>query len=204
MPTASTVLVTGFEPFGPHATNPTAEAVALLPERITGARVVTAALPVEYGRCAEAALALIDEHSPDVIVLTGLAAGRTAVTPERIGINVRDTGGVEGFADNAGRAPVDLPIVADGPDGLFSTLPNRAIVAALLAAGIPAEMSATAGTFICNETLYAVLHVLSSAPPPVPLAGFIHVPDTDVLPIGEILRAIRVAVETTVAALETA
>ncbi|MDO5503717.1 MAG: peptidase C15 [Actinomycetia bacterium] len=204
MPTVPTVLVTGFEPFGPHASNPTAEAVALLPDLIAGARVVTAVLPVEYGRCADMALALIDEHSPDAVVLTGLAAGRTAVTPERIGINVRDTGGVEGFADNAGLAPVDVPVVTGGPDGLFATLPNRAIVTALLAAGIPAEISSTAGTYICNETLYAVLHSVRSAPPPAPLVGFIHVPDTDVLPLTDITRAMTIAVEVTVAELATA
>lgn len=195
MPTAPTVLVTGFEAFGPHATNPTAQVVALLPPRIAGARIVTAVLPVEYGRCAEAALALVAEHSPDAIVLTGLAAGRSAVTPERIGINVRDTGGAEGFADNAGLAPVDAPIVEGGPDGLFATLPNREILMALRSAGIPAEISSTAGTYICNETLYAVLHHLATTPPPVPAAGFMHVPDTEVLPLEEIVRAVTIAVE---------
>ncbi|MDO5504597.1 MAG: hypothetical protein Q4G67_15665 [Actinomycetia bacterium] len=167
MPTAPTVLVTGFEPFGPDTSNPTAEAVTQLPEQIAGARVVTAVLPVAYGACAEAALALIDEHSPNAVVLTGLAAGRTAVTPERIAIDVRDTkGGAEAFPENTGLAPVDVPIVDGGPDGLFASLPNRAIVTALLAAGIPAEISNTAGAFICNETLYAVLHSLAPLPRP--------------------------------------
>ena len=192
-----TVLVTGFERFGEHAANPTEEAVASLPAEVAGARLVTAVLPVEFGRCAQEALGLITEHAPDAVVLTGLAAGRAAVTPERVAINVRDVAG-EGVADNAGVAPEDEPVVEGGPDGLFATLPNRRIVERLRAAGLPAELSATAGTFICNETLYAVLHSLRALGPGAPLAGFVHVPDVDVLPVAELVRALLVVVETVV------
>lgn len=168
----------------------------LLPESLGGYAVVTGVLPVQFGRCAAAALALIERHSPAAVVLTGLAAGRSAVTPERIAINVRDTGGAECFADNAGLAPVDAPIVDGGPDGAFSTLPNRAIVSALLDAGLPASMSWTAGTYICNETMYAVL---TSGLAPV--AGFVHVPDADVLPLPEVVRALEIVLEVVVAAV---
>jgi pyroglutamyl-peptidase len=196
-----TVLVTGFERFGPHAANPTEEAVRRLPGTLAGARVVAGVLPVVYGRCAEAAVALIAEHRPDAVVLTGLAAGRRAVTPERVAINVRDTGGTEGFADNAGAAPRDEPIIEGGPAGIFATLPNRRIVAELHSAGIPAELSSTAGTFICNETMYAVLHSLSSRGAGAPPAGFVHVPDVEVLPMRETVRALEVVVGAVVADL---
>lgn len=196
-----TVLVTGFERFGEHSSNPTEEAVRELPDVIAGADVVTAVLPVEFGRCAEAALGLVREHSPDAVVLTGLAAGRRAVTPERVAINLRDIAG-EGVADNTGASPRDQPVVAGGPDGLFSTLPNRLIVERLLAAAIPAELSASAGTFICNETMYAVLHSLRPLGPGAARTGFIHVPAHDVLPMAELVRALTVVVETVVEALQ--
>lgn len=192
------VLVTGFEAFGPHTTNPTEAAMRLLPASVGGFDVVTGVLPVEYGRCGQAALELIEEHSPTAVVLTGLAAGRTAVTPERIAVNVRDTGAAEGFADNAGFAPVDVPIIEGGPDGIFASLPNREIVAALLAAGLPASLSESAGTYICNETLYAVL--VSDL---VPVAGFIHVPDAEVLPLPEVGRALGVALNVIIGTLPT-
>lgn len=199
----STVLVTGFEPFGSHVVNPTAEALPLLPASISGARIVTAVLPVVYGRCGEVALALIDEHRPDAVLLTGLAAGEQAVTTERIAINVRDTSSPdgEGFPDNSGFAPVDGTITDGGPDGVFATLPNRAITDRLNAAGIPTTVSSTAGTYICNETMYAVLTSLAAAPPPVPLAGFMHVPDVDVLPIPDVARAMELAIEVIVETL---
>lgn len=195
------VLVTGFEAFGPYPVNPTEAAVRSLPQVLSGAQIITGVLPVEFGRCADAVLALVAEHRPDAVILTGLAAGRSAITPERIAVNLRDTGGTESFADNAGYAPVDVPIVDGGPDGIFSTLPNRQIVARLQAAGIPAEISGSAGAFACNETMYAVLTSLASAAGPQPPAGFIHVPDVDVLPLAQIVRALEVVIDTVVASL---
>ena len=194
-----TVLVTGFERFGAHEANPTEEIVRRLPERIAGARVVTAVLPVEFGRSAEVALRLVADHSPDAVVLTGLAATRRAVTPERVAINVCDTAD-EGVTDNSGAAPRDRPVVEGGPDGIFATLPNRQIVERLLAGGIPAELSASAGTFVCNETMYAVLHSLGPLGPGAPPTGFVHVPGVDVLPLHEAVRALQMVVETVVTA----
>lgn len=192
---SATILVTGFETFGPHETNPTEAAMSLLPEEIGAARIVTAVLPVEFGRCGEEAVRLVEEHVPQAVVLTGVAGGRPEITPERIAVNVRDTGGEESFADNAGYAPIDVPIREGGPDGIFATLPNRAIVATLKAAGIPAALSSTAGTYICNETMYAVLDALAaSAPPEVP-AGFIHVPTVAEMPLETIVRGLEVAIE---------
>lgn len=193
-----TVLVTGFERFGEHAANPTEQIVEALPDMIAGARVVTSVLPVEFGRSAEVAVRLVAEHSPDAVVLTGLAAGRRAITPERVALNVRDIA-EEGVADNTGAAPRDQPVVEGGPDGIFATLPNRTIVERLLAAGIPAELSATAGTFVCNETMYAVLHSLRPQGRGAPTAGFVHVPGVDVLPLSELVRALQVVIETVVA-----
>ncbi|MGA8046590.1 MAG: pyroglutamyl-peptidase I [Dermatophilaceae bacterium] len=197
-----TVLVTGFERFGEHSTNPTEEVVRELPDMIAGARVVTAVLPVEFGRSAEVALRLVAERSPDAVVLTGLAAGRRAVTLERVAINVRDIAGE--CADSTGAAPRDRAIVEGGPDGIFATLPNRTIVERLLASGIPAELSATAGTFVCNETMYAVLHSLRPLGTAAPPAGFVHVPGVDVLSVAELVRALRVVVETVVEATAAA
>jgi len=197
----TTVLVTGFGPFGPHESNPSEAAVQALPDRLGAARIVTGVLPVEFGRCAEAALALVADHSPDAVILTGLAAGRAAVTPERVAINVRDTGGAEDFADNAGYAPSEVPILPGGPDGIFATLPNQRIVSRLVAAGIPAEISNTAGTFICNETMYAVLTSIATTPPPRAMAGFVHLPDVDALPLTELVRALGIVVEVVVDAL---
>ncbi|WP_193315322.1 hypothetical protein [Nostocoides sp. F2B08] len=196
-----TVLVTGFERFGEHPANPTEEMVRQLPGVIAEASVVSAVLPVEFGRCAEVALGLVCEHSPDAVVLTGLAAGRRSVTPERIAINVRDIAG-ETVADNAGAPPQEQPVVEGGPDGLFATLPNRAIVERLLAAGVPAELSASAGTFVCNETMYAVLHSLRPLGSGGAKAGFIHVPGKEVLSVPELTRAVGVVVEAVVESLD--
>ncbi|HAB72978.1 MULTISPECIES: pyroglutamyl-peptidase I [Pantoea] len=167
-----TVLVTAFEPFGGETINPSWEAVrALEGKAIGGARIVARQLPVVFSDVLGVLYAAMDEVEPDLILSVGQAGGRSDITVERIGINVDDAR----IADNAGQQPVDEPIVADGPAGYFSTLPIKAIVAAVRAAGIPASVSQTAGTFTCNRVMYGLLHRLHSQGNRV-RGGFVHIP----------------------------
>jgi pyroglutamyl-peptidase len=170
------ILISGFEPFGKMNINPTEE---LLKEAekfvIEEVEITTILLPVNYDECAEKLIAKMDEIQPDIVISCGLAAGRTAITPERIGINVKDTGSGDPYPDNRGNVPVDELIDGTGPDGLFSTLPIRQIEKNLRAEHIPAAISNSAGTFICNNTLYAVLNHIRKNNLPIK-AGFIHFP----------------------------
>ncbi len=178
-----TVLVTGFEAFGGMPGNPTAAVVSALGARaVDGVELHTLVLPVDYARTLTTLVAEVDRLEPDAVLCLGLAAGRTAVTPERVGLNVQDTGGSEPIPDNAGDAPRDRPVVTgpESPDALFATLPVRTMVDDLLAAGVPAYVSSTAGTYLCNTTLYGVLEHLRRTRPGVP-AGFVHVPASTAL-----------------------
>ena len=144
----ATVLLTGFDPFGGDALNPSWEiARALHRRQIAGHRVLAAQLPTVFG----ASLARLDEllaaHRPALVICLGLAAGRAALSLERVAINVDDAR----IPDNAGAQPVDTPVVAGAPAAYFSTLPIKAMRQAMLAAGVPAEVSQTAGTFVCNH-----------------------------------------------------
>ncbi|WP_311790323.1 MULTISPECIES: pyroglutamyl-peptidase I [Pantoea] len=167
-----TVLVTAFEPFGGESLNPSWEAVhALDGKTLGGARIVARQLPVVFSDVLGVLYAAMDEVQPDLILSVGQAGGRSDITLERIGINVDDAR----IPDNAGQQPVDEPIVADGPAGYFSTLPIKAIVAALREVGIPASVSQTAGTFTCNRVMYGLLHRLHTQGNRV-RGGFVHIP----------------------------
>ena len=163
------LLITGFDPFGGESINPSWEAVKLLPEEIGEYTVYKLQIPTVFGVAAEKLLEKAEEIQPDVIISVGQAGGRAALTPERIGINVRDAR----IADNAGISPKDEPIVPGGPDGYFSTLPVKAMIAAITEAGLPAAISNTAGTFVCNDVLYTLLHHYRDTHV---RCGFIHVP----------------------------
>ena len=154
------ILVTGFQPFGKESTNPSFEAVKLLPDSICGAEIIKAELPVVFRKSGACAAELIREHCPDVVLLVGQAGGRTAMTPERVAINIEDC--PSGFPDNEGNAPSDEAIVADGPAAYFSTLPIKAMVKAMMDAAVPAQVSNTAGTYVCNDLMYHVLHLLAT------------------------------------------
>ncbi|MGQ4527364.1 pyroglutamyl-peptidase I family protein [Dermabacteraceae bacterium P13136] len=178
------VLLSGFAPFGGDATNPSwsaaQHAAKLLVEE--GIRAEAKELPVEFGVAAQELLRLVEAEKPRVVIAAGLAAGRKAVTPERIGINLRDAR----IPDNAGAQPLDEKIVADGPDAHFSTLPCKVIVAALGRADIPASVSYHAGTYVCNDLLYLLVHGVGEDC----RAGFVHVPaeaDLDPLVSGQAL-----------------
>ena len=163
------LLITGFDPFGGESVNPRWEAVKLLPDTVGNYQLHKLQIPTVFGLAPQKVLEAARAIEPDVIISVGQAGTRDSVTPERIGINMRSAR----IADNAGRIPVEERIVPDGPDGLFSPLPVAAMVDAIRAANLPATISNTAGTFVCNDTLYSLLHHYQGTPV---RCGFIHVP----------------------------
>ncbi|ADU31234.1 pyroglutamyl-peptidase I [Evansella cellulosilytica] len=170
------IILTGFEPFGKLTTNPTMEIIAKSAKwNIDNVELNTFILPVVYDECASILIDKIKEMKPDYVISLGVAVGRGAITLERIGINIQDTVGEGELGDNLGEQPKDKLIDQNGPDGLFSTLPIRKMTDVLIKEGIPAQISNTAGTYICNNTLYSVLNVINNEKLSVK-AGFIHVP----------------------------
>ena len=165
------ILVTGFEPFGGETINPAWEAVQALPDRISGAEILRLRLPVTFAGCLDPVTDSMLRHRPQAVLCIGQAGGRAAITPERIAVNLDDTR----IPDNAGEQPVDRPIAADGPAAYFSTLPVKRMAEAVRAAGVPAAVSYTAGTFVCNHLMYALLHWCGRHAPDT-RAGFMHVP----------------------------
>jgi pyroglutamyl-peptidase len=164
------ILLTGFAPFGGEDVNPSWDAVVQLDgERLDGHRIVARCLPVEFDASLEALQAALHETSPVLVLCVGQAGGRTQLSLERVAINVDDAR----IPDNAGAAPVDEPIVDDGPAAYFATLPIKAMLAALREAGIPAEVSQTAGTYVCNHVFYGLMHALQATPV---RGGFLHIP----------------------------
>lgn len=168
------VLLTGFEPFGGAATNPSWAAVERLKAEWRGpADLEVACLPTVFAESAERLRAMIALLRPDLVIATGVAEGRAAITPEVIAINRIDAR----IPDNAGARPLDAPVVDGGPDGLFATLPVKAMVSAMRAVGVPAALSYSAGTFVCNAAFYTLLDALRAQERPA-RGGFIHVPAT--------------------------
>ncbi len=165
------VLVTGFEPFGGEKINPSAEVVAALPDTIKSTKVEKLEVPTVYGRATEIVLERIDEVRPDIVIMLGQAGGRASISVERVGINVNDSK----TPDNAKRKMKNVPIAPDGPVGYFSTLPIHDIVTGLKKIKIPASVSNSAGTYVCNSLFYGTMHGLSTRTDK-PIAGFIHVP----------------------------
>jgi pyroglutamyl-peptidase len=164
----SKILVTGFEPFATSSLNPSAEIVKAL----KGDDLVTAILPVVFGQASSQLRELIDLHKPSAVLCLGQAEGRNEMTPERIAINVDNAR----IADNAGNQPLEQRIIADSPDGHFSTLPIEMMVASMKAAGIPASISLSAGTFVCNHIFYVLQDYLKDSSIK---SGFMHVPLMD-------------------------
>ena len=166
-----TILVTAFDPFGGEAVNPAQLAVEALPERISRHHIIKYIVPTVFGRSGDLVTAQMDRHAPDAVICVGQAGGRDAITPERVAINIMDAN----QPDNAGIIPKDEPIVPGGPAAYFSTLPVKAMVSAMEAAGISAKLSNTAGTFVCNQLLYRCLPHAATRMPSC-RCGFIHVP----------------------------
>ncbi|MFE8701824.1 pyroglutamyl-peptidase I [Cytobacillus sp. FJAT-54145] len=165
------LLLTGFEPFLDHPINPTEKIVEQLKGKTIGNfEVIGELLPVDFEEGPKKILEVFHKHKPDAVISLGLAAGRQSITPERIAINCRD-----GEADNKGVALQDRPIVEQGADGYFSTLPVRSFVNTLKENGYPAEISNSAGTYLCNNVMYTILHEVKQSGDSIP-AGFIHIP----------------------------
>ena len=187
------LLITGFDPFGGASVNPSWEAVRQLPEQIGKYMLCKLQIPTVFGKAAETVLEKAEDFQPDVILCLGLAGGRDAVTPERIAVNIRDAR----IPDNAGFQPTGDPVVSDGPAAYFSTVPVVEMVNAVRSRGIPAAVSNTAGTFVCNDTLYTLLHHYEGTPIRV---GFIHVPyipqqGEPNLPLEQIVSALTAMIE---------
>ena len=163
------LLITGFDPFGGETVNPSWEAVRLLPERIGEYDLTKLQIPTEFSRASEAVLMAAEALQPDAILCVGQAGGRAGITPEVVGINLREAR----IPDNGGAQPVNEPVVKNGPAAYFATLPVREMVKALSDHGIPASLSYSAGAFVCNDVLYSVLHRYSGTRT---MAGFVHVP----------------------------
>ena len=165
------VLVTGFEPFGGEATNPSWDVCERLAPEIGGMHVEACRVPCEFRRSIEVVAAAIERHRPVLVVCLGQAGGRSQIGIERVAINVDDARA----PDNAGAQPVDEPIAANGPPAYFSTLPVKAMLVAMRQAGVASEISNSAGTYVCNHLMYGVLHYLAASGHRA-RAGFIHLP----------------------------
>lgn len=165
------LLLTGFEPFLNYPVNPTARIVEELHGMVIGGyRIHSEVLPVDFSVSGDRVISHIEAVKPDAVLSLGLSGGRFKITPERIAINMND-----GAKDNSGHAPIDEPIIEGGADGYFTNMPIRKMVNALKGAGLPAEISNTAGAYLCNHVMYRVLHVVTERREDM-LAGFIHIP----------------------------
>ncbi|MBS6914461.1 MAG: pyroglutamyl-peptidase I [Clostridium sp.] len=165
------ILVTGFEPFGSHRSNPSWDAVEALPEEIEGVQIVKRKLPVSFRRFSAPLEAAIEEERPDGLICVGLAGGEDKVSVERVGINLMEAR----IPDNDGFQPFDTPIRPDGDTAYFSTLPVKRMAKAVESRGIACCVSYSAGTFVCNAALYTGLY-LSSRRYRFMKCCFIHVP----------------------------
>ena len=188
------LLITGFEPFGGEEINPSWEAVSLLPDKINDYALTKRLIPVEFGRSAEVLIRTTEEIQPDVVLCIGQAGGRNAVMPELVGINLR----YATIPDNAGQQPKDEPIIKGGENAYFSTLPVREIACAIHASGVPSQVSYSAGAYVCNEVLYALLDRFKNSETRV---GFIHIPycteqnKQPSMALEDVVKALTVAIE---------
>ena len=200
------VLVTGFDPFGGEQVNPAYEAVRLLPDEIVGASVVKLEIPTVFTRSAKVVEEAIERERPDVVLCVGQAGGRSAITVEKVAINLAEAR----IPDNDGEQPFDTPLREDGDTAYFASLPVKAMVANMNDHGIPAFMSYTAGTYVCNSIMYNVLYLIDRRFPGV-RGGFIHVPyaveqgvgkpnGTPVMELATMARGLEYAIEAAVTA----
>ena len=165
------LLLTAFDPFGGDKVNPALEAVKLVSEKVGNVEVVKLEVPTVFRKSIATVAAAIAKEKPDAVLCIGQAGGRYDITPERVAINLDDAR----IKDNEGNQPIDLPIYEDGAPAYFSDLPIKAMVQHIREAGLPASVSNTAGTFVCNHLMYGVLYTLATEYPGVH-GGFMHVP----------------------------
>jgi len=197
------ILVTGFDPFGGELINPAIEAVNRLSDEIDGVAVIKHELPTIFHKSIEKLIAAIEKESPDAVLCIGQAGGRPNINVERIAINCDDAR----IDDNEGNRPSDSKIAQDGPDAYFATLPIKAMVSDMNAAKIPAVISNSAGTFVCNHIMYGALHYAAKNRPEM-RAGFVHIPylpeqavgkNAPSMPVDMIVDALRCMIRTIMA-----
>lgn len=195
------IVVTGFDPFGGETINPAYEAVKLLPDTINGAAIVKVEVPTVFGDSGVRLRQAIEKEQPDVVVCVGQAGGRSAVSFERVAINLIEAR----IPDNKGNQPLGEKIKEDGENAYFTSLPIKAMVKHTTDQGLPAYISYTAGTFVCNEIMYQLLYLIAKEFPTIK-GGFIHVPfepgqvigkpvDTPSMPIPTIAKTLEFALE---------
>ena len=191
------IIVTGFDPFGGEKINPSIECVKALPE-IEGVELIRLELPTVFKESAKRLNEVINDVKPDAVLSVGQAGGRAGITMERIAINVDDAR----IPDNISQQPIDEAIQLDGEAAYFTTLPIKRIVKAIREAGISAEVSNSAGTFVCNHIMYQALFAATKDDKPFK-AGFMHIPfipeqttDKPSLPLEESTKALQIAIET--------
>lgn len=190
---ARRLLITGFDPFGGAQVNPSWEAVRRLPMTVGDFELCKLLIPTVFGGATRAVLDVAEVYRPHVILCVGQAGGRAAVTPERIAVNIRDAK----IADNAGNRPEGEFVAADGPAAYFATVPVMEMAQAIRAKGIAGQVSNSAGAFVCNDTLYGLLHHYAGTEVKV---GFVHVPwlpgqGEPAMDLREIVTALTAAIE---------
>ena len=197
------VLITGFTPFAGEKINPSFEAVKQLPDHIMGFEVIKKEIETSFDISIKQLSSFLDEYSPSIVILVGQAGGAKNIRIERVAINIDDAP----IKDNSGNQPEDKPIKSDGENAYFSSLPLKKIVSDLMDDGIPAVISNSAGTYVCNHLMYDLLYTLKNKGINIP-AGFIHVPyvfsqienkpDTYATDLYAITRALDIAIKTTI------
>ena len=193
------ILVTGFDPFGGEKINPALETIKRLPDTILGAQIIKLEIPTVVGKSLAKIAEAVEKENPDVVLSIGQAGGRSEITVERVGINIDDCR----IPDNEGNQPIDEPVVKGGPAAYFVTVPIKAIVENIKAHNIPASISNTAGTFICNHVCYGVAHLAAqrtAAGKPMK-SGFIHIPFLPEQAIGKPALTPSMSLETIVSGI---
>lgn len=204
------VLITGFDPFGGESINPALEAIKLLQNKtFSDIEIVTKEIPTVFYKSIKVLENYIEEVKPNLIICIGQAGGRSEITVERVAININDAR----IPDNENNQPIDTPIIVDGPAAYFSTIPIKLIVQNIKKAGIPASVSQTAGTFVCNHLFYGLRHIIATKYTDI-AGGFIHIPylpkqaihhpGNPSMAIEDIVRALEIAINTSVSVDEDA
>ena len=195
------VLLTGFDAFGGQTLNPSWLAVqALHGRRLAGHRILAAQLPTEFDKSLLVLRGLLKQHQPALVICVGQAGGRNSISLERVAINLNDAR----IADNAAAQPIDTPVVPGGPSAYFTSLPVKAMLLALQRENLAAEVSQSAGTFVCNHVFYGLMHMLATQRGlKRTRGGFIHVPfiegqGTPHMALDDIVRGLRLAVRSAV------
>ncbi len=194
------ILLTGFDPFGCEKINPAHEAVLKVSDEICGAKIIKIIIPTVQTKSLETIENSIIQHRPDICISVGQAGGRFGITPERVAINLDDFR----IVDNEGNQPIDEVIFEDGANAYFSTLPIKAIVEHLNKNNIPANVSNSAGTFVCNHVMYGVLYLIDKKYPNMK-GGFVHIPymtsqainkiSTPYMSLEEIVKGLELTIE---------